>query len=80
MPTSNATMANNHNLSQAEKGQTKFIGLITTSVNGIRVKLVGSSKANLLIVRRKVVVYFRLIILIKGINPFRLSFHSLLNN
>ncbi|KAI5414952.1 hypothetical protein KIW84_040417 [Lathyrus oleraceus] len=48
-----------------EEGQTKFLGVITASAKGKHVELVGSSKANLLTGRRKVVVHFRLVILIK---------------
>ncbi|KAI5388338.1 hypothetical protein KIW84_074143 [Lathyrus oleraceus] len=36
-----------------EEGQTKFLGVITASVNGLHVKFVGSSKENLLTGRRK---------------------------
>ena len=40
-------------------------------------KIVGSSKANLLTGRRKVIVHFRLIILIKGSNPLQLTTEQL---
>jgi len=63
-----------------EECQTKFLGVITANANDIHVKLVGSSKTNLLTGRRKVVVYFRLVIMIKGSNLLRLSFHSLRSN
>ncbi|KAI5386623.1 hypothetical protein KIW84_072959 [Lathyrus oleraceus] len=56
-----------------KEDQTKFLGVITANVDGIHVKLAGSSKANLLTGRRKVVVHFRPVILIKGSNLLRLS-------
>ncbi|KAI5439871.1 hypothetical protein KIW84_025287 [Lathyrus oleraceus] len=69
------TMANNRNLSRAsdaktvyelgtltrEEDQTKFLDVITANADGIHMKLVGSSKANLLTRRRKMVVHFRLV-------------------
>jgi hypothetical protein len=57
-----------------------ILGVITVNANGIRVKIVGSSKANLITRRRKVIVHFRAVILIKGNNPLQLSFNSLRNN
>jgi len=58
----------------------KILGVITVNVNGIRMKIVGSSKENLLTGRRKVIVHFWLVIVIKGSNPLQLRFNSLRNN